>query len=41
MKAVGLGAHADISCRDAGTNDDLPEVFVRNNSFGCHKRLEV
>ena len=39
MQPVGFGAHADVPCRQSGTDDDLSEVGIGDDSFGCHNRL--
>ena len=41
MQAIGFGAHADVPCRDAGTDNDLSEVGIRDDSFGRHDRISV
>ena len=41
MQAVGFGAHADVPCRDAGTDNDLSEVGIGDDSFGSHCCISV
>ena len=37
MQAINFGAHANVPRRNTGTDDDLSEISVGNNSFSCHK----
>ncbi len=41
MQAIGFGAHTDVPCRDAGTDNDLSEVGIRDDSLGRHDRISV